>query len=295
MEEIIYNIKDLKNLLVFPDKNANKYSRGVCYVIAGSTKYPGAAVLCSCASLKSGSGYTKLYTSKKNVKTIACSYPSIPTDSFKNIYKIKKLELCSKKPISIVIGPGFIPNKQKHKELLLYVLNKFLCPVIIDGGALSYLYFNDIKKAVLERYEKNLDTILTPHIGEAKRIYKYFTNQEISNLQYKDFAQELNKLSKCVIVLKGTDVCICDSNNIYTMIYGDASLSKAGSGDILAGILGGIICQNKISVFDACIIGSVIHAFAGIEAKNKITTICVCPEDILSCIPYAIKKINNDN
>ena len=85
LKNIRYSKSSLEKLLIFPDKNANKYTRGTSFIVAGSRTYPGAAVLCSRAAERSGSGYTKLFTDKSLVEKLAINTPSIPVASYEDV------------------------------------------------------------------------------------------------------------------------------------------------------------------------------------------------------------------
>ncbi len=81
IKSVKYSKKDISKLVFLPSKDANKYTRGTSFVVAGSKSYPGAAILCSCAAERSGSGYTKLFTHKSLTEMLAANTPSIPVAS----------------------------------------------------------------------------------------------------------------------------------------------------------------------------------------------------------------------
>ena len=85
IKSVKYSKKDISKLVFLPLKDANKYSRGISYIVAGSEAYPGAAVLCSRAAERSGSGYTKLFTDATLKKDLAIMTPSIPAEAFDGI------------------------------------------------------------------------------------------------------------------------------------------------------------------------------------------------------------------
>ena len=171
MKKIKYSKKSLSNLVFYPYKNTNKYSRGQCCIVAGSHKYPGASILCATSAQKSGAGYTKLFTDKENVKCISINYPSIVVESFSNIHTeyVKK-----NKPICYVVGPGFIPDDMSNVTLLKNILSNTDAPVVIDGGAISCLKDTKIQRTIHERSLKDFITIITPHTGEALSLHPDF-------------------------------------------------------------------------------------------------------------------------
>ncbi|MDO5426833.1 MAG: NAD(P)H-hydrate dehydratase [Coriobacteriia bacterium] len=282
-KKISYSKKALKNLLFFPSNDANKYSRGTCNIVAGSESYPGAAVLAALAASKSGSGYTRLFTDN-SVKPIAISLmPSLVVSSFEDL-SVEKFD--AEKPSAYLVGPGFadLPGEQK---IILKVLEGTDAPVILDGGALRSFSIEDVRDAVEERYNNGYDTVLTPHMGEAKNLLFNYAVKKITSQE--SHAKDLAYFTKATIVLKGPNTFVCDDKQIYEMKSGTASLAKAGSGDVLAGILAGIMCQNRLSAFNACVLATNLHAQAGNLAAKDLTEISVTPEDLINYIPKSIK------
>lgn len=285
-KHIKYTTEDLKNLIIHPQWDCNKYTRGNCIAVAGSIKYPGSAILVSSAAQKLGSGYTKLYTVKQNILSSAVFMPSIPVESFSS-FDFELLN--SKKPHSFVCGSGFDPNDRSQMRLVSRILNESKWPVVLDGGALSYFsdkYFLDTVK------ERNKDkvTIITPHKGEANNIYSCYYNCAFKN--DLDLSKKLVDFTGCIVVLKGPDTYISSNNVYHIMKSGSPALAKAGSGDVLAGIIGGLICQNKIKDFDACVLATYVHAFAGILAAKDLSDVCVCPEDLIDLLPRVLLSLS---
>lgn len=277
LKNIRYSKNGLEKLLIFPDKNANKYTRGTCYVIAGSDKYPGAAILCASAANRYGAGYTRLFTHKNNVVASAIKMPSCVCESFENLEIPKTFD--KDKPHAFVVGPGFVPNSVENDDFILKILKQSSAPVVLDGGALSSLGVKKVREAILKRSSEGLDTILTPHIGEAKLIYSFYASKQ--DFSQEKLAIELASLSGATIMLKGPKTYVCNNKQIYVMKNGTPALAKAGSGDVLAGILGAILCQNKRSTFDSCVLACNLHAQAAKLMSKEIGEPFVIPEDLL--------------
>lgn len=277
LKNIRYSKSSLEKLLIFPDKNANKYTRGTCYVIAGSEKYPGAAILCASAANRYGAGYTRLFTHKNNVQASAFKMPSCVCDVFENLDIPKSFE--SDKPHAFVVGPGFVPNCVENDDFVLKILKESKAQVVLDGGALTSLSVKKVREAILTRASEGSSTVLTPHMGEAKLIYSFYASKQ--NLSQEKLAIELASLSGATIMLKGPSTFVCNNKQIYQMKNGTPALAKAGSGDVLAGILGAVLCQNKISTFDSCVLASNLHAQAGNLAAKELGEAFVIPEDLI--------------
>ena len=105
LKKINYSKKELSKFIPHPKVDANKYSRGTCICIAGSKKYPGAALLTAKAAQRSGAGYTKLFTFKDNVNFVSPHIPSCVVGCVDDL--IVDDEFNSDKPQCFVVGPGF--------------------------------------------------------------------------------------------------------------------------------------------------------------------------------------------
>ena len=285
IKTVKYSKSDISKLLVYPEKRANKYSRGTCVVVAGSEKYPGAAILSSLAATKSGSGYTKLYTDKSNYKNIATAIPAIPTAPFS---ELKIIDTKDNKPCAYLIGPGFDPDED-NTSVVCKILENTNAPVVIDGGAIASISSKKVRDLLEDRHNNNLITILTPHAGEGSKILENYACEDQVNLKEK--AELLSELTNSLVVLKDYISYVCDGNAIYEMNSGTSALAKAGSGDVLAGILAGVLCQNKRSAFEVCVLATNIHANAAKLATNELGEISVTPPDLIENLVKSIQLI----
>ena len=142
---------ELRAAFPLPAEDANKCSRGVLVVIAGSKRYPGAACLASRAGQLAGAGYTQLITEKPVGRIAVAAYPSLVA---RDIREFDAAELGQMKPgarKAVCIGPGFEPGGKRHSRVLACVLADAACPVLVDGGALSDLYSHDARSALQAR------------------------------------------------------------------------------------------------------------------------------------------------
>lgn len=290
IKQIIYKKKDYSKLLPSLDKNSNKYSRGLCLTAAGSKKYPGAALLCSRAAQRLGSGYTLLYTIQQNVARSAFAMPSCVCFPFSEFKEDKLLKLIYKKESSILIGPGFIPGNRYSTERFKTALKIYDSRLIVDGGALSSFFSSDIRALFDIRRQNKCTTVLTPHMGEAVKILQCY-GVDLDAKNKLKIAKKINQLTGAIVVLKGPDTYICDSKQYTVIKNGGPELAKAGSGDVLAGIIAGLLAQKIDSVFGSCALATYLHARSGkISAKYK-TIHSVLPEDLIDNVSLAIKEL----
>lgn len=264
--------------------DANKYSRGKLVVVAGSSRYPGAAVLAARAGQRMGVGYTEVITAKSAVNVVRMSSPSLVVRPFSQWSPAELPEALPEKPCAVCIGPGFVPGAEKSDRLVVSVLREARCPVLVDGGALGCLPTKAAVKQLRQRAENGYPTVVTPHGGEAARLAKPL---RLASADAEQVAAALALALQCVVVLKGPDTYLSDGRRTEVMTEGTAALAKAGTGDVLAGMISSLLAQG-VDAFSAAMTGAVLHARAGVEAAKEFTEVAVCAEDVLEAIPQAI-------
>lgn len=266
-----------------PREDANKYTRGKLTIVAGSDRYPGAAVLAARASQRMGAGYTEVITARAAVDVVRVASPSLVVRS-RGEWSAKELVVRKEgKPCAVCVGPGF-EGTEDEASLVVSVLRRAACPVVIDGGGLAGLGSAKAAKQLAKRAKKDLPTVITPHGGEAARLAKPFS------LSIDDPAQLAAGLSlalHAIVVLKGPDTYIADGKRVEAMREGTPALAKAGTGDVLAGMIGALLAQG-IEPFDAALGATDLHARAGKAAAMRLTDIAVCAEDIIEAIPEVL-------
>lgn len=283
-----YSNDRLVALLPFPEKDAHKYSRGKVKLLVGSAQYPGAAALAARAAQRMGAGYTEVITSPKAVSAIQSFFPSVVVRPW-SLDPADVLEVATPdRPCSYVIGCGLKSTSEKAEKITHTILAKTNAPVLLDGGALDFMATDKGRLLCVARQKRALSTVLTPHIGEAERLAESMAITADSN---KDLAVHLARAFGSVIVLKGSDIYISDGEDVCAITQGTAALAKAGTGDILAGMIGSLLAQTE-DAFDACVLAAVLHADAGNIAANTLTMISATPEDILEAIPPAIVNLS---
>ncbi|MBP5313760.1 MAG: NAD(P)H-hydrate dehydratase [Eggerthellaceae bacterium] len=287
---IVSSFAEVAKYLPWPKPDTDKYSRGKCVVIAGSPAYPGAAVLSCIAAQRSGAGYVELYTHSQNVDKIQMAYPSLVVRSW-DAFDKEVAQSYADKAVAMVLGPGFDANRATDASLIEAALS---CPaaLLIDGGALGMLTKDEVY-ARCRPLIKNRDLIkhpivMTPHQGEAKRLYARIGKADAIGVKQ---AFELAEYYESLIVLKGPDTYIVskDDTQPTKVVFGGAELAKAGSGDVLSGIIGAFLAQGTDANV-ACVLGVSLHAESGRIAADRKTEISVVPEDVAEAIPEAIKR-----
>nr|MDQ6903937.1 NAD(P)H-hydrate dehydratase [Bacteroidota bacterium] len=238
---------DIREIFVPRKAFANKGDYGYACLLAGSYGMMGAAVLSASACLRSGIGKVTSYICKEGYSIMQTSVP----EAMCKIYGIKYLKDVETFEgfNAIGIGPG-LGQHLSHKQLLQKLFKTATCPVVIDADALNVLSSYPALYKSIPRH-----TIMTPHPKEFERLFGKSANDfERITLSLKK-AKELD----IFIVLKGHHTFIATpTGDGYFNSTGNAGMATAGSGDVLTGILTGLLAQ-KYSPLQACILGVYLH------------------------------------
>jgi hydroxyethylthiazole kinase-like uncharacterized protein yjeF len=270
----------LKPLMPPLVRNRHKYQAGHVVGLAGSPAYPGASVLSSLAALCSGAGIIHLlHPENMKVELAFGPYelirvPYSPDDSE------KILELMNEASATF-IGPG-LGRSPTTSKILRKVIPKLTKPCVIDADALTILSEGEIPLPS--------NTILTPHLGELKRLF-HITNAEI-NAEFLEKCRDYATEKKITLVLKGGPSFIFHPNEpIMVNPRGDPGMATAGTGDILTGLIASLLAQGLTTHHAACL-GVYIHAVAGEWAAAGLTSYCMTATDIISYFPDAFQPNN---
>lgn len=277
----------LAGLVPYPAADANKYTHGKLTVVAGSDAYPGACCLAACAAQRAGAGYTEVVTTPDARLVVLARRPSlvVRTDDAWDVKTLARMR--TGHPAAALVGPGFDAAEERSARLTFAVLREAACPVVVDGGALSAVSDDAGRSCLQQRAADGRATVLTPHGGEAARLAKGL------ELVFEGPAQEAAALAHwlgCVVALKGPDTYISDGAKTVRVSEGTPALAKAGTGDVLAGMVGALLAAG-LSAFDAASLGVCAHARAGRMAARQQGVIGVVPEDVAEWAGRALEDI----
>lgn len=265
---------------------SNKGTFGKVLNIAGSEYYTGAAYLSSVSALKTGCGYVALSSSPKVLNTIALRTSDlvfIPLEELKK--RINDFDV-----VSIGCGLSTELSASIMFKSTLETLSKLKTPVIIDADGLNLL--SKMKEGV--NLPKNL--VITPHPKEASRLLGIEVEEILDKpMQY---ATALSEKYGCTTVLKMHSTVVCSPKlDIYINETGNSALAKAGTGDILTGMIAGLCAQGgetkkgehkTMDPFDAAKLAVYLHGKAGDIASGMLSEYSVLASDLLKYIPLAI-------
>ncbi|MDO8489519.1 MAG: NAD(P)H-hydrate dehydratase [Candidatus Omnitrophota bacterium] len=269
---------------------SHKGDYGHILILAGSSRYSGAALLCAEAALRAGAGLVTLGTPKSIcLALIRKKAPEIMTlplpetnDGTLSLAAFTKIYNFLKYVDVLIIGPGLGKNKSTY-ALIRKIIKKIKLPTVIDADALSAL--NNHLEA-LKTHKGQL--ILTPHQMEMSKLFSI--NLNFIKKNRKLIAKKCAKHYNSVIILKGHNSVVTNvSGHLYINKSGNPGMATAGSGDVLSGIAGAFLAQG-LDAFRAAKYATYIHGLAGdIAAKDK-TQMGLIASDIINRIPDAIKK-----
>jgi hydroxyethylthiazole kinase-like uncharacterized protein yjeF len=268
--------------------DVNKYSRGTVGVVGGSSAYPGAAILASMAASRCGAGYVRLVTSRDAATCAHAHLLSIPVTGCE---QAEAGTLCKAsldqafealaKSTTILAGPGLGTTGEAEEFLkgLMVFCEQQKRPLVLDADAIT------LSCGFPELVQACPVTILTPHDGEAARLL----GREIKNRR-EDICTLANMYTS-IIVLKGHQTLVASpAGEVRLIEEGGPELAKAGSGDVLAGMISAYLAQG-LEAIDAASLAVFIHGRAGKHAARELSVHAVMPEDIISAIGPALLNL----
>ncbi len=275
------------------ENNSNKGTFGRLLVICGSEKYRGAAHLALEAALRGGVGLVSFLGTESLVSELSAKFPEViynkckPTDELTDSDISEICEL-SKNFGATLIGSGS-DNTDGLLRLTLALLASEGGSLILDAdsiNALSALGYDEVK-SVLKSCERPL--VLTPHPLEFGRL----TETDVATVQLNrlEKAEKFAKRTGAVLVLKGASTIITDGKEVFINGAGSSSLAKAGSGDVLAGLIGALVAQNAAPMLICSALAVYIHAAAGDSLATELSTYGVTPSDLPREIAVRIAAI----
>jgi NAD(P)H-hydrate epimerase len=276
-----YEEKDLSRL---PKRfnNSNKGSYGRVAVIAGSKNMSGAAYLCSKAAYSTGVGLVKIYTHESNRTIIQSQLPEAIMMTY-NDYEgaLSSVEDAIKWASVIVVGPGLGVDSTSERMLYELLLNSEV-PMVLDADALNILSNN------LEMIRTtSVPIVMTPHMMEMSRLI----GKKVSVLAKDRFkiATKFSREYDVTLVLKDAKSIVTDGREqIYMNLAGNNGMSTGGSGDVLAGIIAGMLAGG-LPLFEAAQIGTYVHCLAGDKAAEKKGKYAMLASDIIDGISEVMK------
>ncbi len=277
--------EDLQNL---PQRrpDGNKGTFGKLLLIAGSQGMCGAAYLCALAAYRSGIGLVKILTVEENRTVLQTLMP----EAIVTVYDPRKLTGMGEDSLqksqleshcdwadAIVMGPG-LGQEAWVDKLVETVLAHVYVPMVLDADGLNAVARNP---GLIRYFTENI--VVTPHMGEMSRLTGK-TIQELKGASLEE-ARDYAAGTGAACVLKDAVTVIADKEGTaYINTSGCSAMAKAGSGDVLAGIIGTLLAQG-MEVAEAAAYGVYVHGLAGEQAAEKLHERSVLAHEIADCLP----------
>ena len=272
---------DVRPRMLKRDPFAHKGSMGNALIIAGSYGMCGASVLATKACLRVGAGKVYAHTPKRNSTILQISVPEA-------IIQFDREETTFSEAVdteffnAVGIGPGLGTSEQTAIAIIAQ-LRRTQCPIVADADAINILANH---RAWLQQLPKGI--ILTPHPKEFDRLEGRSNDSFERLMKARDLAERIHGY----VVLKGhhTSLCLPDGHIIFNST-GNAGMATAGSGDVLTGIITGLLARGY-NQENACVVGMYLHGLAGDIAAHELGEESVIASDLIQKLPYAFKRLN---
>ena len=282
--------KDIKNIFFKSNKDSNKGDFGYVGIMGGSIEYSGAVKLAnlSASSLISGAGVVRVIIPKE-IQSSVMPYLleqtlfSIESKNGHMLFNKNIIDKSLEKLKALAIGMGW-GESDSNKKILKYILETKDIPIIIDADGLNTLAKMD--KCILNNTKCKV--ILTPHLKEFERISEY--NLEYIRNNKEKCSIEFTKKYNVILLLKGSETIVTDGEETCLVKRGCPGMATAGSGDVLSGILVGILGYNEPSVLSISA-GAYLAGLAGELAEKELNDISMRASDTIFKIPKAINEI----
>ncbi len=293
--------------------DASKYTRGSVLVAGGCTRYTGAPILAARAAARAGAGYTSLMV-PVDMELVArahvLSIPVIAAPCIDGMFRPGAAALPDEQLRhldAIVAGPG-MGVSDGTAGFIARLLERYDVPVVLDADAINVVAGrnpiargqmrpSDTFRALLARGKRGVATVLTPHDGELKRLLaacgcedEGAEDEDIDAARLRR-ACAVAEVTGSVVVAKGRNTLVVQEGRpVLVSSFGSPVLAKAGTGDVLAGIIGSL-CAQGLSSYEAAGLGVFIHAKAGECARERLGMHAPMAEDVVEGIAPAMKAL----
>ena len=281
--EAAYTITEeslVRSLLIGRNAFAHKGQMGHALIVAGSYCMAGAAVLAAKGCLRSGAGKVTVNTPKRNIPILQISVPEAIVQSG-NEETIFTEMVDTDDYDAMGIGPGLGQSEQTAVALISQ-LRRAQCPVVADADALNILANH---RAWMQQLPKGI--ILTPHVKEFDRMEGHSADSYERLVKARNLAERIQGY----VIVKGhyTAICLPDGHIVFNPT-GNGGMATAGSGDVLTGIITGLLARGYKQA-EACVVGVYLHGLAGDLAAQDLGEESLVASDIVRYLPKAFKRL----
>lgn len=285
----VWSAAEYRELLPKLDPDTHKNARGRVLIVAGSGAFPGAAALAAMGAQRMGAGYVTLavpesiahVVQSKLTSAVVMGLPEHPSHTLASRVSDVILDL-SREFDAVVIGPGMT---LAHGAVLVTrnLVHSLKVPLVLDADGLNAMV--DAADAIRARAGA---TVITPHPGELARLLD-MTPAQVQSDRLVYGARLSGPNLTCV--LKGARTVVSGRGRQVVNTTGNPGLATAGTGDVLAGMIGALLAQG-LDPLQAGALGAWVHGRAGDYAAKELTETCMIAEDVPAHISSAVRELN---
>jgi len=286
----VITARDIAALIGPRPADSNKGNYGHAFVVGGSLGKAGAAAMAGMSALRAGAGLATVATPKSVLPTVAGFYPELMTEplaeteagtiSFDAKQRLNEL---AKGKIVLAIGPG-ISRDAQTSQLVRSLVANHKTTMVVDADGLNAFEGQTEQLNGRDRY-----VVITPHPGEMARL----AGCTVSDVQKNrlNIARKFAHEHEVMVVLKGYRTLVVRPNGeAWVNTTGNPGMSTGGTGDILIGMVAGMIAQHPDDVFSAVVAAVHLHGLAGDVARESMGEHSLVATDLLKSLPEAFRR-----
>jgi NAD(P)H-hydrate epimerase len=283
--------KDIAPLIGLRPRNSNKGMYGHVLVVGGSLGKAGAAAMAGFSALRVGAGLATIATPRSVLGVVAGYHPEVMTDPLEetdagsiSTRALAAFEKVAENKTVLAIGPG-ISRHPETAEFVRTIVEKSKTPIVLDADGLNAF---EGKSGELNGRARTL--VLTPHPGEMARLTGLSTaaiQRDRLNVA-RSFARE----HELILVLKGDRTIVAKADGeAWVNTTGNPGMSTGGTGDILTGMVAGVLAQNPRREFAAVLAAVYLHGLAGDIARDSLGEHSLVATDLVTTLPEAFRRV----
>ncbi|MBU4557154.1 MAG: NAD(P)H-hydrate dehydratase [Actinobacteria bacterium] len=284
----LWDPSDYAALLPRHPRDVHKNTRGRVLIVGGSGGFPGSMILAAMGAQRMGAGYVTLAVPESIAAIIQARLASVvvlgmPENPSRTLASRVTEEIIdvARESDAVVVGPGMT---MAHGAVLVArkLVSDLTAPLLLDADGLNAMI--DSRQMLLDRTGP---TVLTPHPGELARLLET-TSAEVQADRLSYGAKLTGARLACV--LKGAHTIVSGRGRQVLTTSGGPALATAGTGDVLAGMVGALLAQG-LEPLEAGALGAYLHGRAGDHAAAELTERCVIAEDVPGYLPRATSEL----
>jgi ADP-dependent NAD(P)H-hydrate dehydratase / NAD(P)H-hydrate epimerase len=288
----VITASDLTQMLARRPRDSNKGMYGHVLVIGGSLGKSGAAVMAGISALRSGAGLSSIATPKSVLATVAGFYPELMTEPLEETeagtislraFEYGRMDALIDGKTVLAIGPG-VSRNEETSQLVRNLVAKYQKAIVLDADGL-----NAFQGHIQHLTGEGRAFVITPHPGEMARL----VGTTVPDVQRDriGIARSFAREHHVIVVLKGDRTLVAaPDGKIWVNTTGNPGMATGGTGDILTGMVAGLVAQHPHEALLAACAAVYLHGLAGDVACESMGEHCLTATDLLQALPEAFRR-----